>query len=94
MTTWITDDARNCASLERWGGAAFVLLFLTACATSAQAAEPLNLPLLRDVICDYEMRDVPDHKRDLYDPGPHGEIGRCRIRIETLRRAPYNWRGH
>ena len=80
--------------VEKAGWLTLIALLLIACAPSAQAAEPIDLPLLRDVICDYEMRDVPDYKRDLYDPGPHGEIGRCRIRIETLRRVPYSYKGH
>lgn len=58
--------------------------------TCARATEALDLKLLRDVICEHETRGVPE--RDLIEPGPAGEIGRCQIRISTARQLGF--RGH
>ena len=68
-------------SFPNWAVILFLAFVLVAC-SSAQAAE-IDLPLLRDTICDHETRGVKD--RDLGEPGPFGEIGRCQIRVSTAR---------
>lgn len=68
-----------------------VLILLVALAVEGTArANEIDLSLLRDTICDFETRGVRD--RDLGEPGPAGEIGRCQVRVSTARQLGF--KGH
>ena len=68
-----------------------IILLAIGCVPIPAPADEIDMPLLRDTICEFETRGLED--RDFSEPGPFGEIGRCQVRISTARELGFtgNW---